>query len=214
MTITLDPGRDALGVIDLQPAFMPGGSLPTPDGEALIPSINRLLRLPFAFRFATQDWHPPGHVSFASSHRGCEPMQVLELDYGQLTLWPDHALQGTAEAELHEGFDTTLIDLVIRKGTRPDGDGLSAFSDHGGRLRSGLAALLRERGIRRVFLVGLAFDVCVAASAEDAARGGFATYVVEDACRPSKSDLIEETRRRLERANVALVRDLEPGSER
>lgn len=207
MTIRLDPSRDALGIVDVQRAFMPDGSLPTPHGRDVIAPINRLLRLQFGFRFATQDWHPPGHVSFASSHPGHEPMQVLEVDYGSLTLWPDHALQGTREAELHRRLDMAPIDLVIRKGTRPDADGLSAFSECGGRMRSGLAPMLRERGVRRIFLAGLALDVCVAATAEDAAQEGFAVFVVEDACRPSKPDAIEETRQRLDHAQVALIRE-------
>ena len=211
MEIELNPLHDALGIIDLQPAFMPGGSLPTPKGKLVIPVVNRLLQLPFGFRFATQDWHPPRHVSFASSHHGYKPKQSLSLDYGPLTLWPDHALQGTKQADLHKKLDMTFIDLVIRKGTRPDADGLSAFSDQGGKFRSGLTSFLRERGVRRVFLAGLALDLCVAASAIDAAQEGFATYVVDDACRPSKPDLIEETRQRLERGNVTVINERDLG---
>jgi nicotinamidase/pyrazinamidase len=211
LAISIQSGTDAFGIIDVQPTFMPGGSLPTPNGNLVLTPINDLLQRPFGVRFATQDWHPPGHVSFASRHAGYSPMQVLMLDYGPLTLWPDHALQGTKEASLHAELDTSLLDLVLRKGTRPEADGLSAFGDCGGRVRSGLAPLLRERGIERLFLAGLALDLCVAATAEDAAREGFATYVVENACRASKLDLIEPTRHRLLRVGVQFVTEAEFG---
>jgi nicotinamidase/pyrazinamidase len=205
LPILIQSDTDALGVIDVQPTFMPGGSLPTPHGELVITPINRIIQQPFGFRFATQDWHPPGHISFASRHPGYTPKQTLLLESGPLMLWPDHALQGAEEANLHNELNTSLLDLVMRKGVRPEADGLSAFSDQGGGRRSGLASLLRERGIQRLFLVGLALDLCVTATAEDAAREGFSTYVIEDACRSSMPELLEATRQRLDRVGVQLL---------
>lgn len=207
MTIRLDPDRDALAIIDCQPAFMPGGALPTPHGDAVIPVINRLMHLPFGYRFATQDWHPKGHISFASSHPSIKAFDQLVLPEGPLTVWPDHALKGTDEASLHPALDTRLVDLVIRKGALAGMDGLSAFSDRGRRYRTGLASLLRERGVERLFVVGLALDVCVEATATDAVFEGFSTFIVEDACKPSKPERLQVTQSRLENAQVQFVRE-------
>ncbi len=188
MTNPIRPELDALAVVDVQPTFMPGGELPTPDGEAVVQPINRLLWAPFGLRFATQDWHPPGNVTFASRHPGRRAMERIDTDHGPRTLWPDHAVQGTSGAELHRGLNARALDLVLRKAAGVDLEGYSAFSDLGGRMDTGLAAMLRSRGVRRVFLAGLALDVCVAASAEDCARAGFETFIVEDACRASAPD--------------------------
>jgi nicotinamidase/pyrazinamidase len=174
---------DILGVIDVQPTFMPGGELPVPDGDAVVPVINRLLNGPVRHAFATQDWHPPGHASFASAHPGRAPLDVVAFPYGQQTLWPDHGLQGSANAELHPGLDTRRVELIIRKGFRPAIDSYSAFLENDRATTTGLHAWLQARGMRRLLLAGLALDVCVAWSAQDALDLGYEVIVVVDACR-------------------------------
>jgi len=170
-------------VVDVQPTFMPGGELAVADGAAVVPVINRLLAGRFAHAFATQDWHPPGHLSFASAHPGRQPYESIELPYGPQVLWPDHALQGTANAALHPGLDTSRIEVIIRKGCDRKVDSYSAFFENDHRTPTGLDGWLRSRGMTRIFLAGLATDFCVAWSAEDAVRLGFEVVVIEDACR-------------------------------
>jgi len=170
-------------VVDVQPTFMPGGELAVADGAAVVPVINRLLAGRFAHAFATQDWHPPGHLSFASAHPGRQPYESIELPYGPQVLWPDHALQGTANAGLHPGLDTSRIEVIIRKGCDRKVDSYSAFFENDHRTPTGLDGWLRSRGMTRIFLAGLATDFCVAWSAEDAVRLGFEVVVIEDACR-------------------------------
>lgn len=181
--ITIDPARDILGLIDVQPTFMPGGSLPVADGDAVVAPINALLAHPFRHAFATQDWHPPGHASFASSHPGRAAFETIALPYGAQTLWPDHALQGSAEAAIHPGIDQAAIAVIVRKGFLPQIDSYSAFFENDRRTATGLEGWLRGRGFARLFLTGLATDYCVAWSAEDAVRLGFETYLVEECCR-------------------------------
>ena len=172
------PDTDILGLIDVQPTFMPGGELPVADGHAVVPVINRLLRR-FGHAFATQDWHPLGHASFASSHIGKKPFEVLE---GQ-TLWPDHGLAGSPNAAIHAAIDMARIEVVIRKGFRPCLDSYSAFFENDRMTATGLDGWLRQRGFKRIFLSGLATDFCVGWSAEDALRLGYDVTIVEDACR-------------------------------
>ncbi len=179
----VDQFTDILGVVDLQPTFMPGGELPVPDGDAVLAPINRLLAGPFLHAFATQDWHPPGHASFASAHPGRAPFDVIDMPYGRQVLWPDHALQGTPSAALHASLDQRRIEVVIRKGFHPGIDSYSTFFENDRRTPTGLDAWLRQRGFRRLFLAGLATDFCVAWSAEDAVRLGYEVAVIEDACR-------------------------------
>jgi nicotinamidase/pyrazinamidase len=181
--LSIDTSTDILGLIDIQPTFMQGGELAVPDGAAVVPAANRLLKHPFAHAFATQDWHPAGHTSFASTHPGHAPYDIIEMPYGPQTLWPDHAIQGSAGAELHPDLWMPRIELIIRKGFRPQIDSYSAFYENDRQTPTGLAGFLRERGFARVFLAGLATDFCVAFSAEDAVRAGFSAIVVEDACR-------------------------------
>lgn len=181
--LRLDPHTDMLGVIDVQPTFMPGGELPVPGGDEIVPVINRLLHDRFRYAFATQDWHPAGHSSFASSHAGRRPSDVVAMPYGPQILWPDHAVQGTAGAALHPGLATDRIELILRKGWRTELDSYSAFFENDGRTGTGLKGWLADRGVRRLFLTGLAGDICVAWSAEDAVRAGFETVIVEDATR-------------------------------
>jgi nicotinamidase/pyrazinamidase len=179
----------ALIVVDLQPDFMPGGALACHQGDAIVPGIDALLRARrFGHVVATQDWHPAGHVSFASSHPGHAPFETIEL-YGQpQTLWPDHCVQGTPGAALHGGVDWSSVDAVIRKGSDPRVDSYSAFQENhgpdGSRPPTGLAGWLRERGVDTVYLCGLARDVCVLWSAQDARRLGFRTHLLWDLCRP------------------------------
>jgi nicotinamidase/pyrazinamidase len=178
----IDADTDILGLVDVQPTFMPGGELPVAGGDAVVPAINRLLTR-FAHAFATQDWHPPGHASFASAHPGRQPYDTIDMPYGKQVLWPDHALQGSANAALHPDLDLTRVEAIIRKGFRRMLDSYSAFFENDHRTATGLDGWLRQRGFRRVFLVGLATDFCVAWSAEDAARLGYQVAIIEDACR-------------------------------
>jgi nicotinamidase/pyrazinamidase len=178
----IDPRTDILGVVDVQPTFMPGGELAVADGDAIIPVINRLL-LRFDHAFATQDWHPPGHTSFASTHPGRRIYDTVELSYGNQVLWPDHGIAGTPSAALHPAIDQTRIETIIRKGFRRDLDSYSAFFENDKQTPTGLAGWLRMRGFSRLFLCGLATDFCVAWSAEDAVRLGFTVVIIEDACR-------------------------------
>ncbi len=173
---------DLLLLVDVQNDFCPGGSLAVPGGDRVIPVANRL-----AGRFdhvgLTQDWHPHGHVSFASSHAGKQPFDRIELDYGEQILWPDHCVPGTAGAEFHPDLDTVSAEFVVRKGFRPRIDSYSALYENDHRTATGLAGYLRERGIDRLFLAGLAQDFCVLYSALDARREGFEVVVVEDGVR-------------------------------
>ena len=172
----------ALVVVDVQNDFCPGGALAVPDGDAVIPAINRIAPR-FSARILTQDWHPPGHRSFASSHPGRAPFETAALAYGEQVLWPDHCVQGTAGAAFHPGLATDGADLVLRKGFRPEIDSYSAFYENDRRTPTGLAGYLRGRGVSLLFFVGLATDFCVAWSAIGGAREGFEVAVVEDACR-------------------------------
>ncbi len=178
----IDADTDILGLVDVQPTFMSGGELPVAGGDAVVPAINRLLTR-FAHAFATQDWHPPGHASFASAHPGRQPYDTIDMPYGRQVLWPDHALQNSANAALHRDLDLTRVEVIIRKGFRRELDSYSAFFENDHATATGLDGWLRQRGFRRVFLVGLATDFCVAWSAEDAARLGYEVAIVEDACR-------------------------------
>jgi nicotinamidase/pyrazinamidase len=174
--------EDVLLVIDVQNDFCPGGALAVPGGDAVVPVINRLARQ-FAHVVLTQDWHTPGHSSFASSHTGRSIFETIEADYGPQILWPAHCVQGTPGAELHPGLDIPHAELVLRKGFRQAIDSYSAFFENDRKTPTGLGSYLRERGFRRVFLCGLATDFCVRFSAEDAKSLGFEAIVIVDACR-------------------------------
>jgi nicotinamidase/pyrazinamidase len=176
------PGEsDALLVVDVQNDFCPGGALAVPEGDAVVPVVNRLAER-FAHVVLTQDWHPPGHRSFASAH-GRTPFDTVELAYGAQTLWPDHCVQETPGAAFHPRLRLAKAELVLRKGFRPTIDSYSAFYENDRRTPTGLAGYLRERGLARLFLVGLATDFCVHYSAVDARRLGFGVVLVEDGCR-------------------------------
>ncbi len=199
--------HDALLVIDLQPDFMPGGALAVAQGDQVVAPIVAILPL-FATVVATQDHHPQGHVSFASSH-GKAPYQVIPLHGGEQTLWPDHCVQGTPGAALHPGLPREPLTLILRKGARADADSYSAFRENlgpdGQRRTTGLGALLHARGIRRVFLCGLARDFCVRFSAADAVTEGFAAVVLDDLCRAVFPDKKAETDALLAKEGVLLA---------
>ena len=174
--------QDILLVVDIQNDFCPGGSLAVPRGDEVVPLINGLAGK-FAHVVLTQDWHPRGHLSFASSHPGKSPYQTIEVAYGTQVLWPDHCVQGTTGAALREDLAVPHAELVLRKGYQREIDSYSAFYENDRKTHTGLAGYLRERDFRRVFLAGLAFDFRVRYSAEDAYREGFQAIVIEDACR-------------------------------
>jgi nicotinamidase/pyrazinamidase len=174
--------RDILLVVDIQNDFCPGGGLAVPRGHEIVPLINGLAGK-FAHVALTQDWHPRGHLSFASSHPGAQPFQTIDVSYGRQVLWPDHCVQGSRGAAFHDDLAISHAELVLRKGYHRAIDSYSAFYENDRATRTGLAGYLAERGFRRVFLAGLAFDFCVRYSAEDAHRAGFEAIVIEDACR-------------------------------
>jgi nicotinamidase/pyrazinamidase len=183
-----DPEKAALLLVDIQPDFLPGGALPVTNGDAILGPVARLMANgPFRLQVATQDWHPEGHVSFASQHPGKEPMDVIDLYGHDQVLWPDHCVQGTGGAGLHPGLPWERVEAVIRKGTSPRVDSYSGFRNNwnpdGVRPPTGLAGYLRERGIEEVWLCGLARDFCVRWTAEDAAEEGFVTRVLWDLTR-------------------------------
>ena len=181
--MALAPGEnDVLLVVDVQNDFCPGGNLPVPEGERVVPVINALARR-FPHVVLTQDWHPAGHHSFASSHVGRRPYETIEVAYGPQVLWPDHCVQGTPGAAFRADLDIPHAALVIRKGCRPHIDSYSAFYENDRKTPTGLVGYLRERGLNRVFAVGLALDFCVRYSAEDARRLGLDVVVIDDACR-------------------------------
>lgn len=174
--------RDILLIVDIQNDFCPGGALDVPRGDEVVAAVNRLARR-FEHVALTQDWHPPGHLSFASSHPGKKPYDTVTVSYGRQVLWPDHCVQGSHGAEFHARLAVPRAELVLRKGYHPTIDSYSAFRENDRTTKTGLAAYLRERGFQRVFIAGLALDFCVRYSAEDAHAEGFAVVVIEDACR-------------------------------
>lgn len=174
--------RDVLLVVDIQNDFCPGGALAVPGGDVIVPAVNRLAR-GFAHVVLTQDWHPPGHSSFASAHPGKLPFETMQMFYGEQILWPDHCVQGTPGAAFHPEFDIPHAELIVRKGFHRTIDSYSAFRENDRKTPTGLASYLRERSFERVTLCGLATDFCVLYSALDARAAGFAVSVVVDACR-------------------------------
>lgn len=174
--------RHALIVIDLQVDFCPGGALAVSEGDAIVGRVNALMAQAGTV-VLTQDWHPAGHASFASSHPGRAPFETVAMPYGPQVLWPDHCVQGTPGAAFHPALDTTRAAAIIRKGMSPGIDSYSAFFENDRTTPTGLAGWLRERGIARLSFAGLATDYCVAWSALDAVREGFAAEVILPACR-------------------------------
>jgi nicotinamidase-related amidase len=169
-------------VVDVQNDFCPKGALAVPGGDQVVPVVNKLMRR-FAHVILTQDWHSADHLSFASSHPGKQPYDRVQLPYGEQILWPDHCVAGTPGSRFHPKLDLTSAELIIRKGYHRDIDSYSAFFENDRQTPTGLAGYLRERGLTRLFLVGLATDFCVAYSALDAHRLGFEVTVIEEGCR-------------------------------
>jgi nicotinamidase/pyrazinamidase len=176
------PDNSVLLVVDVQVDFCPGGNLPVPEGEKVVPVINRLSQA-FERVVATQDWHPQNHVSFASNHSGAKPFDTIRGKEGEQILWPDHCVPGTPGAEFHPDLDTLAFDLIVRKGMDPNLDSYSAFFENDHQTPTGLHFYLEGLNVKTVYLTGLALDVCVFYSAMDALKLGFHTLVVEDACR-------------------------------
>jgi nicotinamidase/pyrazinamidase len=174
--------KSALIVVDVQNCFVTGGTLPVKQGEDVVPLINRL-GAAFDNVIVTQDWHTKGHASFASSHQGKKPFETTKLSYGTQVLWPDHCVQGTEDASLHRDLKLPKAQLIVRKGYHQGVDSYSAFMEADRKTPTGLGAYLKERGIKRVFITGLATDFCVAWTAMDARKAGFEAYVIEDATR-------------------------------
>jgi nicotinamidase/pyrazinamidase len=174
--------RDVLLVIDVRNDFCPGGALAVREGDAIIPAVNRLAAR-FAHVVLTQDWHPPGHLSFAAAHPGKEPFATIEAAYGPQTLWPDHCVQGTEGAAFHRDLVAPHAELVLRKGFRREIDSYSAFCENDRTTPTGLAGYLRERGFARITLCGLATDFCVLYSALDARTAGLEVSLATAACR-------------------------------
>jgi len=182
-SLKIMPGaKDALIVVDVQNDFCPGGRLAVQKGDEIVPLVNALANH-FENVVLTQDWHPPGHRSFATSHPGRKPFDSIKLPYGEQVLWPDHCVQGSDGAALHKDLSVPQAQLLIRKGYNKDVDSYSAFLEADRKTRTGLEGYLEERGIKRVFVCGLATDFCVAWTALDARKLGFAAAVIEDACR-------------------------------
>jgi len=197
--------RDALLAVDIQNDFCPGGRLAVPRGDEVVPIVNRIAAK-FANVVLTQDWHPPGHLSFASSHPGKRPYETIDVAYGPQVLWPDHCIQGTSGAEFRADLQIPHAVLVVRKGFRRTIDSYSAFYENDRVTPTGLAGYLRERGLTRVLLAGLAFDFCVRYSAEDAHREGFTAIVIEDACRGIDVDgSMAATRRQLASLGIRCI---------
>lgn len=205
-----DPERTVLLLVDIQPDFLPGGALAVENGNEILEPIRRLVeRDLFGLYVATQDWHPPGHISFASSHDGREPMDVIQLHGHDQILWPDHCVQGSPGAQLHPDLAWEKVSAITRKGTEAEADSYSGFRNNwdprGERPPTGLEGYLRERGMERVVLCGLARDFCVKWSAEDAVRAGFRTTVLWDLTRPVDPDSDDRVHRDLEEAGVEIL---------
>jgi len=196
---------DILIVIDVQNDFCPGGQLAVPGGDEVVHIVNRLAH-GFKHVVLTQDWHPQGHSSFASSHNGRKPFEQIAMPYGQQTLWPDHCIQNSSGAAFHQGLDIPHAELILRKGFRPEIDSYSAFFENDRKTPTGLGGYLKERGFTKLTCVGLAFDFCVRYSAEDACVLGFETEVIEAACRSiDLKGSVEATRQSFAQRGVVLA---------
>lgn len=197
--------EDVLVVVDVQNDFCPGGALAVPDGDAVIPMIHRIAPR-FRHIAVTQDWHPPGHCSFASSYAGKKPFEVVQLAGGRQRLWPDHCVQGSPGAELHSNLRIDRAELILRKGFRKQMDSYSALFENDHVTPTGLAGYCRERGLTRMFFAGLAYDFCVGFSAIDARTAGFEAVVIRDACRAIDVDgSVKQIEAEFERVGVSVA---------
>ena len=174
--------RALLVIVDVQNDFIPGGALPVKEGDQIVPLVNKIAA-GFRHVILTQDWHTPGHISFASTHAGKKPFETVALDYGTQVLWPDHCVQGTPGADFHKDLRIPHAELIIRKGYRQHMDSYSVFFEADGKATTGLRGYVRDRGFRTLYFVGLATDFCVGWSALDARKVGLQALVIEDACR-------------------------------
>lgn len=201
----MDKDADVLIVVDVQNDFCPGGALAVPDGDAVVPVINRLIAR-FDHVVLTQDWHPKDHTSFASQHPELDPFAVTDTDYGSQVVWPDHCVQGSHGAAFHADLQTDKAELVIRKGFRREIDSYSAFFENDRKTPTGLTGYLRTRGLGRLFMAGLATDFCVHYSAIDGQREGFRVFVIEDGCRGIDLDgSLDAARTAMTAAGVRLI---------
>ena len=192
--------------IDVQNDFCPGGSLAVPEGDQIIPVVNRLSEQ-FGHMILTQDWHPAGHSSFASSHDGKKPYETIEMPYGEQVLWPDHCVQNSEGAEFHPDLDTELAEVIIRKGFRKEVDSYSAFYENDHKTQTGLAGYLRERGFTDIYVCGLATDFCVRWSVHDGRKEGFRMHVVEDGTRGIDIDgSIDQAWREMKSVGAEIIR--------
>lgn len=206
--------NSALIVVDIQPDFLPGGALACYQADRIMPGVNALVQQGgFACMVATQDWHPAGHISFASSHPGSQAFNTISLYDQPQTLWPDHCVQGTPGASLATGIHWDAMNLIIRKGSDPQVDSYSAFQENfgpnGQRPSTGLAGYLRERQVEQVYLVGLARDVCVLWSAQDAQTLGFNAHIIWDLCAPVTPESDANTRQRCEELGINIIQSAE-----
>lgn len=209
--ISIAPERSALVIVDMQPDFMEGGALPAREGRSLLAPLAELMNSGrFRHCVATQDWHPPGHISFASSYPERKPFDVIDLYGHEQVLWPDHCLQGSPGAALHPDLPWDRVAAIVRKGEDPLVDSYSGFRNNwnadGERPPTGLAGYLRERGITELFIGGLARDFCVKWTAEDAVAAGFTTYVLWDLTRPVDSDANAQVEASLKAHGVSIIR--------
>jgi len=204
MAFALRP-TDALLVIDIQLDFLPGGTLAVTNGDAIIPGINALAAR-FDHVILTQDWHPAGHISFASTHNLKPFSDTFDAPYGKQTLWPDHCIQNTPGATLHPDLNIPHAELILRKGFRQNIDSYSAFTENDRTTPTGLAGYLRERGLQRLFFTGLAYDFCVAFSALAAVKLGFESIVIDDLTRPvGLPGTVESTNEAFTASNIQLL---------
>jgi nicotinamidase/pyrazinamidase len=194
---------DALLVVDLQNDFCPGGALAVDGGDEIVPVINKLAQK-FSHVVLTQDWHPPAHISFASAHPGAQLYTTIEVPYGPQALWPDHCVQNTYGSDFHPHLDITRAEIILRKGFRPNIDSYSAFLENDRTTSTGLADDLRERGIKRLFLCGLAYDFCVRFSAIDGTALDFECFVIQDATRAVRLPIAGALHNTVEATDLAL----------
>lgn len=195
----------ALLLIDIQYDFLPGGALAVPGGDEILPVVNRL-QDGFDLVVATQDWHPPGHYSFASSHQGRQQFETIDLQGLEQVLWPDHCVQETPGADFTSAVSWGRVEAIFRKGTELTIDSYSGFYDNGHRKETGLGHYLRGRGVKEVYIAGLAADYCVYFTAKDALHEGFATHVVEDATRAISAEGFEKAKKDIEQRGGRIIR--------
>ena len=194
----------ALVIADVQNDFIPGGSLAVPQGDMIVPVINRLQKF-FDLVVATQDWHPQDHKSFASNHKNKKPFDKIEIHGLEDTLWPDHCVQGTKGAEFHPGLEMNKIAAIFRKGMDPEIDSYSGFYDNGHQISTGLSGYLKEKGITEIYFCGLAADICVYYTIKDSLKEGFSAILIEDASRPLSSDAFSAIKNELTNLGVRII---------